>query len=317
MEQLISQHHFSNFEVFSNVLSGYDIDVKQIDHGSFSAFLQQIQCGPIAINSFSLTRRVEINGKPPPGLRTFGIPTSNCQPFVWRGKQSSGNTIQIYNPSTELALITHPEFEAIDISITEKDFDVLNQLWGFPDLDSMIANREMLDCNPAIMFRLRKTLGHICSTLENNQECFYQDIELQNMVKHQVPYLLAQAMMSSETHSIKATANMKGHVIKTVIDYIQSLANKNISIEMICSDTGINIRTLQRAFLEEYGVTPKSYLQSQRLNQAYKTLLYSDPKATKIKDIALSQGYWHMSQFAADYRRQFGELPSKTLAQHR
>ena len=314
MEQLISQHYFSNFEIFSNVLGGYDIDVKQIDHGSFSAFLQQIQCGPVAINRFSLTRRVEINGNPPPGLRTFGIPTSNCQPFVWRGIQSSGNTIQIYNPSTELALITHPEFEAIDISITEKDFNTLNQLWGFPDLDSMIANREMLDCNPANMFRLRKLLADICTKVENNPERFYKDIELHNTVKHQVPYLLAQALMSAETHCIKATANMKVQAIKTVIDYIQSLANKNISIETICSDTGINIRTLQRAFLEEYGVTPKSYLQSQRLNQAYKTLLYSDPKTTKIKDVALSQGYWHMSQFAVDYRRQFGELPSKTLA---
>ncbi len=167
------------------------------------------------------------------------------------------------------------------------------------------------------MFSLRTTLGHICSITENNPERFYQDIELQNIVKHQVPYLLAQALMSTEAHNIKATANTKGKTIKTVIDYIQSLPNKDISIEMICSDTGINIRTLQRAFLEKYGVTPKSYLQSQRLNEAYKALLDSDPKTAKIRDIALSQGYWHMSQFAADYRRQFGELPSKTLAQHR
>jgi len=54
----------------------------------------------------------------------------------------------------------------------------------------------------------------------------------------------------------------------------------------------------------------------QRLNNVYKTLLSSDPKTTRIKDIALGQSYWHMSQVAADYRRQFGELPSKTLQQH-
>jgi hypothetical protein len=29
--------------------------------------------------------------------------------------------------------------------------------------------------------------------------------------------------------------------------------------------------------------------------------------------VALRKGYWHMSQFAADYRRLFGELPSSTL----
>jgi AraC family ethanolamine operon transcriptional activator len=32
-----------------------------------------------------------------------------------------------------------------------------------------------------------------------------------------------------------------------------------------------------------------------------------------INEIANRWGFWHMSQFAADYRRFFGELPSETL----
>jgi AraC family ethanolamine operon transcriptional activator len=31
------------------------------------------------------------------------------------------------------------------------------------------------------------------------------------------------------------------------------------------------------------------------------------------REIAIEWGFWHMGQFAADYRRQFGELPSETL----
>jgi len=31
-----------------------------------------------------------------------------------------------------------------------------------------------------------------------------------------------------------------------------------------------------------------------------------------ITDVANSWGYWHMGQFAADYRKHFGELPSVT-----
>ena len=186
---------------------------------------------------------------------------------------------------------------------------------GIPDLSRMIGNREMLNCNPATMYRLRNTLELICRATKNSPQRFYEDIELQKLVKHQVPYLLAQALISAEAPCIKTTARTRGRAIKTMIDYIQSSPGEDISIETICRDSGINIRTLQRAFLERYGVTPKSYLQSQRLNKAYKALLHSDPKTTRIKDIALGQGYWHMSQFAADYRRQFGELPSRTLGQ--
>ena len=315
VEPVISQHHFTSFEIFSSVLSGYDIDVKQIGRGSFSAFLQQIQCGSVAINRFTTTLRFEANGKPPPGVRTFGIPTANCQPFVWRDKQTSGNTIQIYKPSTEMALITHPEFEAIDISISEKDFNELNRLWGFPDLASMIDNREMLECDPAEMQGLRNTLEYICSVIDNEPDRLKQDIELQNLVNFQVPYLLAEALMTSTVHRVKATASNRSRTIKTAIDYIHATANKTISIEKLCLDTGINKRTLQRAFLDQYGMTPKFYLQAQRLNNVYKTLMHSDPETTRITDIALDQGYWHMSQFAADYRRLFGELPSDTLNQ--
>ncbi len=32
----------------------------------------------------------------------------------------------------------------------------------------------------------------------------------------------------------------------------------------------------------------------------------------RIADIANRYGFWHMGQFAADYRRMFAELPSET-----
>ena len=32
-----------------------------------------------------------------------------------------------------------------------------------------------------------------------------------------------------------------------------------------------------------------------------------------ITDLATQWGFWHMSQFAADYKRLFGELPSETI----
>ena len=61
--------NFTNFEVFSSVLKGYDLDLHQIDRGQFNGSLQQIQYGPIFINRVSATRRFEIFGSPPSGLR--------------------------------------------------------------------------------------------------------------------------------------------------------------------------------------------------------------------------------------------------------
>jgi AraC family ethanolamine operon transcriptional activator len=313
---LTSQQHFTNFDVFSNVLSGYDMEVKQIGRGSFSANLQQIQYGPISISRFTSRLRVEASGMPPPGMRTFGVPTTNCQPFVWRSKRTYGNTIQIYRPDTELAVITDPVFEAIDISLTEDDFNNLNNIWGFPDLAKLIQHSEMVECEPAEMHALRKLLIYICSSIDKQPDRLQQDTSLQNLFSYQVPWQLAKALMTSTVHNVKATTDKRNETIKTAIDYIRSSTDIVTSIQQLCQDTGINKRTLERAFLDKYDMTPKSYMQSLRLADVYKILLQSDPETTKITDVAVSHGYWHMSQFAADYRRQFGELPSETLKQY-
>ena len=309
----IFQQEFSNFEIFSTVLRGYDIDLQQLDCGSFSSHLQQIQSGNVFINRFSTTRRLEVFGNPPPSLRTFGVPTNKCLPFIWRNKYSMGNTIQIYKPDTELEMITHPFFEAIDISISEENFNSLLQRWELPELDKIINKREMAFCNPVKFQQLRTLLHSVCKTLESNPDKLKLNSILQNIIEYEVPYLLVQTLMLSENQITKSTPEKRTHALKTAIEYIKTTPQKHSSFNVFCSETGINERTLQRAFLDQYGISPKSYAQAYHLNNVYKTLIKSNPKSTSISEIANRFGFRHMSQFAKDYRRQFGELPSETL----
>ena len=77
--------------------------------------------------------------------------------------------------------------------------------------------------------------------------------------------------------------------------------------------TGASERTLRYGFLERFGVSPKSYLHTFRLNGVRRELKQADPARVKVVDIANHWGFWHMGKFAADYRKLCGELPSETL----
>ena len=308
-----SQQEFSNFETFSDSLRAYDLDIRQLDRGLFTANLQQIQCGNVWINRISGTRRLEVYGNPPPGLITFGVPTNRCQPFIWRNKFSTANTIQFYKPNTELEMITHPFFEAIDISITENRFNQLMRRWELPELNEIINKREMISCNPEKLQQLRATLQSICVALYNNPILLKQSAALQHIIKFEVPYLLTQALMPPKADLINPTPDKRSHVLKRAVDYIKSTPQKSASIRQLCFETGINERTLQRVFLERYGMPPKSYMQAYHLNNVYKALTKSNSGSTYISDIAGGFGYLHMSQLAQDYRRHFGQLPSETL----
>jgi AraC-like DNA-binding protein len=83
----------------------------------------------------------------------------------------------------------------------------------------------------------------------------------------------------------------------------------------MCETVGASWATSGRAFAEEFGVTPNSYVQSKRLAAVRQQLIRSEP-GTLIADVANHWGFWHMGRLAADYSRQFGELPCETLRRH-
>jgi AraC-like DNA-binding protein len=57
-------------------------------------------------------------------------------------------------------------------------------------------------------------------------------------------------------------------------------------------------------------MTLHGYLRWKRLMAARQTLQHG---TTGVKDVALESGFWHLSYFAGEYRKLFGELPSSTL----
>lgn len=77
--------------------------------------------------------------------------------------------------------------------------------------------------------------------------------------------------------------------------------------------TGVSELTLQNLFMWKYGITPMAYLKRARLNDVRKVLRSATPEKLKVSDVANQKSFWHMGQFAADYRMLFGELPSDTL----
>jgi AraC family ethanolamine operon transcriptional activator len=60
-----------------------------------------------------------------------------------------------------------------------------------------------------------------------------------------------------------------------------------------------------------FDVSPKTYLTTVRLHGARKDLRRRPPKTT-VTDVANRWGFWHMGDFAMNYRRVFGELPSES-----
>ena len=95
-------------------------------------------------------------------------------------------------------------------------------------------------------------------------------------------------------------------------DFIEARIREPLTIPEICQAIGVCNRTLEYAFNEYFGVSPKFYLNARRLHLLRAELL-SATTDTQVVDVANDLGFWHMGKLAADYRKLFGELPSSTL----
>lgn len=85
------------------------------------------------------------------------------------------------------------------------------------------------------------------------------------------------------------------------------------TVHDLCAGLHVSERTLRYGFQEYFGMGPIAYLKIQRLHRVRRQLQGSTVGQTTVTDVAIQWGFWHMGQFAKDYKQMFGESPSATL----
>ncbi|UTV99986.1 helix-turn-helix domain-containing protein [Marinomonas rhizomae] len=103
---------------------------------------------------------------------------------------------------------------------------------------------------------------------------------------------------------------------KKVVDcarqFLDHHLDEPVTVTQLCEITNVSRRTLQYSFESILGVSPIQYLRISRLNGVRRSLVQAK-RDQSVSDIAAQWGFWHLSQFAKDYKQLFGETPSKTL----
>lgn len=95
-------------------------------------------------------------------------------------------------------------------------------------------------------------------------------------------------------------------LMNTIADCIK-VHNGIYGVQKIAERFHITPRTFQRRFKDEFGLSPKNYMQLIRINYAVSRL--SSGKYDSLKDLAYYSGYYDQSHFIRDIKRICGTLP--------
>ncbi|NVK71898.1 AraC family transcriptional regulator [Marinomonas sp. CT5] len=101
-------------------------------------------------------------------------------------------------------------------------------------------------------------------------------------------------------------------VVDVARQFLDQHLDEPVTVTQLCEITNVSRRTLQYSFESILGVSPIQYLRISRLNGVRRSLVQAK-NGQAVSDIAAQWGFWHLSQFAKDYKQLFGEQPSQTL----
>jgi AraC-like DNA-binding protein len=100
--------------------------------------------------------------------------------------------------------------------------------------------------------------------------------------------------------------------LQHALGWLKLRLDQPIVLDDLAAAAGVRPRTLEAHFKLHLGTTPMGWVRRTRLARAHQQLLASRDDAN-VTEIANANGFTELGRFAAQYRRQFGELPSQTL----
>jgi len=136
-------------------------------------------------------------------------------------------------------------------------------------------------------------------------------------VRESITEDLFQQLASAVCPSIESPARpppaLRGKGLDRALAYLRQADPSNLTLAELSQAAGVSQRTLEYAFADTFGLTPRNFIKLQRMHAARRDLIFTSPESAKVTQVAYDHGFYHPARFAKYYRQLFGEQPSVTL----
>lgn len=310
--EYVVHRSYDDFDQMCEEVRHWNLDFRQMDRGRFSAEVLQFGLGQVHIAEATFGRCLLQAGAPPQGLRTIAIPADPDVRFKWRGCEIGGSDLMIFPNGAEIDSVSDEHFKVYTCSFPEELLVSLCEELGIAELDQLQCGHEVIRCSSKSVSQIQALLKSAAAVAKSKPDAFQNQIN-QKTVIHDLPRLILSGVEEARGGVSPALTNKRVNALQSAMLFMEKHANQPITIGDLVNDLSISKRTLEYAFREGMGVTPKFFLKSYRLNRVRRQLRASKANQVKVADIANHWGFWHMGQFAKDYQEFFSELPSETL----
>jgi len=284
------------------VARDWKVDFRQLDAGRLAGRLVQAFDERSLITWTRFDRTLDQSGEAPTGMCTFGVLERGTS-TLWHEREIDDGSLLVFR---ELVAVSSPGFSAFTISIAPERLAEVSRVTGIPVPEELVHDPvRALRVRPKTLHALRACVRRLCAPAPG-------DPGWRRAMERGLPAAVLRALAGGASEIQRPPSRVRDLACRRALEYVSENSQEPLTVTDLCRAVGVSGRTLEYAFRERFGMTPKAYLRTFRLNGVRRDLHGAEP-GTRIADVANRWGFWHMGQFAADYRRQFGELPSESV----
>jgi len=303
---------FNDFADMVKALHQWNIEIRQLEKVEINDILEQLVVNNIFLLSSKITGKTHHVGVPPPG-RTFAFLRGESSKLLFRKKNIPLNGLMIFPFDTNVDGVTKGTENILQsISVPEK---ILIARFTREEKEAyahIISTQDVIIISQPEMDNLQEIFDKYFKSAEENPALIDMK-NFQTCLEEELLSALITALFSAQSSNDDSTLLQRDVIWEQLEKYIETHKSRPIMVSELSKIAAINERTLYRIFNKRFGITPKAYLNKLRLNGVRADLKKYSTTKLKVTTIANDWGYWHMGQFAADYKDLFGELPSETL----
>ncbi|MFK5894624.1 MAG: helix-turn-helix domain-containing protein [Pseudomonadota bacterium] len=296
---------FNDFDLFNKSVIDWELDFRLLSKNDFSARLNMFSSETFTLGRTSLNGKIEQRGLTPAGFVTIVIPANYDSNYIWLNKKVTGRELLIFPKDRTLDAVSFSDFDNYAISIEEKLLFHTVENLGYHNCKKLTTgNEKVLFLSKEFSLTFHQLADDFLNTKITNQK--QHNILINNIIHKLLKYI-----ERSNQHDFFIPQKKKDIALRKAVDVINNQSENVLSIQQLCKLVGVCERTLQYAFNSKYQVSPCEYIKAVRLNKVKRELFLLKDQNINISTLAGKYNFWHMGQFAKDFKLQFGMLPSE------
>lgn len=291
---------------------GWRLHYDQLSPGPFHARVLLVQLPGVRLAQEHTQRALRQRGRFRPGELGLALGTQHASGGFFHGQKIDANAIMI-GRGDELDLVTPDDNLLVGITIDEALLSAVWQALYHKPWSTWLDCKVVVPARPGLAAHLRTRHQQLLASVQQ-WPGLLQDTRAALRLRDGILIDWLEAIPERvDTRALK-TAEARRQLVDRVGARVLAQPDDPPTLLALCREVGASPRKLAYCFRDVLGISPHKYLRAVRLNAVRRELKRPGNGPTRVHDVAARWGFWHMGAFSAEYKQQFGELPSATLA---